>query len=218
MTGTCARTARNAPVRLVAMTCDQSSTERSANGFKAPTAPALLNAMSRAPKVSTAALTATTWVLAIPTSPVTDIARPPRRSISATKLSSRRARRAHTTSCAPSAAKSLAASRPIPELAPVTIATFPSKSPMALVLVPPGAWRLPSRTPHKRPGSCAILAGRAEDEGGATAKSVAMHGEYFGISGVWSRNGVILAIHAQTRELQAGGLTECGPTYQSPEQ
>jgi hypothetical protein len=48
----------------------------------------------------------------------------PNLAISATRLSNCCRRRAATTTLAPSAANSLAAARPMPELAPVTMATL----------------------------------------------------------------------------------------------
>ena len=53
-----------------------------------------------------------------------DLAAPPLALISATRLASSDSRRAPTTTLAPSAAKSFAVARPMPELAPVTMATL----------------------------------------------------------------------------------------------
>jgi hypothetical protein len=65
------------------------------------------------------------------TSHTTATASPPFDLISSTSSSSKFARRAVATTAAPSSAKRTAQARPIPELAPVTIAARPSRIPMA---------------------------------------------------------------------------------------
>src|SRR5438046_4858081 len=75
------------------------------------------------PKVSTVRATAWSTCAASPTSHATASARcPSARTASATPSSSGR-RRLHTTTCAPTFASSIATARPMPWLAPVTIAT-----------------------------------------------------------------------------------------------
>src|SRR6266850_1211504 len=75
------------------------------------------------PNVSTVRATAWSTCAASPTSHATASARrPSARTASATPSSSGR-RRLHTTTCAPTFASSIATARPMPWLAPVTIAT-----------------------------------------------------------------------------------------------
>ena len=85
--------------------------------------PALLTRMSRPPKFSTAAATAASAVAACDTSPTTAVIRPSSVASSETEgwMSS-------TTMLAPRSCKRRTISLPIPPAAPVTIATFPSKS------------------------------------------------------------------------------------------
>src|SRR6267378_7389530 len=79
--------------------------------------------MSMRPNVSTVRATAWSTWRASPTSQATASARRPSARTAVTTGSSASARRLQTTTCAPTRASSTAIARPIPWLAPVTIAT-----------------------------------------------------------------------------------------------
>ncbi len=95
--------------------------------------PALLKAMSRPPNVPTASSTERLGVgfVARRRRPMRR-AEPPASTISATSVSSSASRRAATMTLAPCSANSFAVAWPMPELAPVTMATFPMRLNMML--------------------------------------------------------------------------------------
>ncbi len=112
---------------ITANTASQSPGAISASGAMGPTVPALLKAISSPPNSSFAAATSVAWVRASDTSPATQCAFPPNAAISCATLSRPASPRAFSTSDAPSRAKSNAAARPIPDDAPVMIATLSFK-------------------------------------------------------------------------------------------
>src|SRR5262249_34685455 len=101
---------------------------RHAGGAEGP--PALLSATSSPPKRSTASRTSAAANPSSRTSPASGMASPPSPVISAASASISAARRAPSTTFAPSRANSFAAGWPMPELAPATIATFLSRADM----------------------------------------------------------------------------------------
>jgi hypothetical protein len=116
-----------ADVRLTSNVSRQPASEISAAGAISPSVPALLKAISSPPKDVTASSVRAGGMRSSAMSPAKATASPPSSAISAMRRSSSEARRAVTTSFAPSRAKSFAAARPMPELAPVMIAVFPSR-------------------------------------------------------------------------------------------
>ncbi len=118
--------ARKALVRLVSSVSRQPSAEIEDISPIAPRTPALLKAASRPPKRRTASLVSASCRDSSRTSPARIAASPPIAAISSASAASAFSFRAVTTTFAPSRAKSSAAARPIPELAPVMIAVFPS--------------------------------------------------------------------------------------------
>src|SRR6185312_11584175 len=122
---------KNALVRLVSTASRHPAIGISVVGPIAPSVPALLKLMSSPPNVDTAASTARFAVDSSFTSPTTAIARPPAPSMRATRSFNSACLRATTTTLAPSLANKRAAACPMPELAPVTIATFLAKTPIS---------------------------------------------------------------------------------------
>lgn len=94
---------------------------------------ALLTSTSTRPHVSMVKAPSARAASALPTSAERAMARPPAFSMSVTTASSSAFRRPFTTTIAPSAARSFAASRPMPVPEPVTIATWPSSVRMPTV-------------------------------------------------------------------------------------
>ena len=134
---------RKALVRLMAMVSVQPCADTPVVGPISPKVPALLNAMSSPPNRSVASATSDAASSSERTSPASATATPPAASISATTLASSASRRAASTTLAPSWANSLAVARPIPVLAPVTIATLPFKRCMSKSSALPAAPAVP---------------------------------------------------------------------------
>ena len=116
------------PRRLIALTRSKISAGSSAASLGGTWMPALLNAMSSRPNVSTAAFTMAATLSSSETSHGT-----PSTWWPAALSSSAAARRVVSlmsarTTAAPASAKARAVARPMPELAPVTRATCPAKS------------------------------------------------------------------------------------------
>src|SRR5579871_3956686 len=124
---TAARAQRKTPRRLTAMIASQSSSEVSSSGFEcAPAIAALATNTSSRPRLraratirSTSATSDTSASRCSPRSPSSSaVEGPPSRGSG---------ERSATITWAPSSAKRRAIARPIPELAPVTTATLPSR-------------------------------------------------------------------------------------------
>src|SRR5215813_1586510 len=88
--------------------------------------------MSRPPKASTAPPTMASTPAGVPASAAMAMALPPAPAISAITASAFAPSRSATATCAPRAANPMAVARPIPEPAPDTSATLPSKRMSAL--------------------------------------------------------------------------------------
>src|SRR5215217_7684349 len=119
--------ATNAPRRFTATRRSHSSSVISWAGLTGCSMPALLKAMSRPPKRSTVAASAASICSLLVTSHATATAWPPACSIRRAVSSTPSAAMSATTTPAPSRANARAAARPMPLVAPVTKATFPSK-------------------------------------------------------------------------------------------
>ncbi len=117
----------NGPRRLVPNTVSMSSMDilwaRWASGT-----PALLTRIVTVPSARSACSTTSRMLSVSVMSRRMPTARPPAASISATTSSSRSGRRPLTATAAPAAASTRAKRRPRPEVAPVTRATWPSRS------------------------------------------------------------------------------------------
>src|SRR5207249_9159038 len=113
---------RNTPVRFVATIASHSDRGRSSSGERIRY-PALLTRISMRPNALRVCATAPSTCRASPTSHATASARRPSARTRPATGSSASLRRLHTTTSAPTRASSTAIARPIPWLAPVTIAT-----------------------------------------------------------------------------------------------
>src|SRR4051794_9113511 len=121
------------PRRLTAMARSQTSTSMvwmSRSRGMMPVSAALLCRQSTRPKCSTVAATIALTELSSDTSQVMAMAWPPPASISRPVSSADEPLTSTTTTSAPSDDRRRAVVRPIPEPAPVTIATLPSSSPI----------------------------------------------------------------------------------------
>ena len=140
MRGTAYLHASIAPRALTAIERSQVSTSRSTTVMSfecidASVSAALLCSTCRAPHVSTAAATIARTSASIAMSVQIANDSPPEARIWAATASAPGPFRSATTTLAPSRAIVIADTRPIPDAAPVTIATFPSSRPA--VIVPP---------------------------------------------------------------------------------
>jgi hypothetical protein len=115
---------RNIPFRLTASTESHVDSSVSATGLPNASIPALLNATSSLPKAATVCDTAFAQSSAFETSVLMKMASPPALRISSATLCPSSCLREAIATFAPSFAKSKAVVRPIPELPPVTSATF----------------------------------------------------------------------------------------------
>lgn len=120
---------RNTPVRSTSTIRCHSSVASSASGVRDCSTPALLNARSSRPKVSTVRSSAARTSSSRVTSQVSASARPPSVSISRAVSRTPSSGTPATATAAPSAAKARAVARPMPMPlpAPVTKATCPAK-------------------------------------------------------------------------------------------
>jgi hypothetical protein len=116
------------PRRLIAVTRSNASADSSAASLTGSWIPALLNAMSSRPNRSTlAASIAATWSSSATSQRTARTECPASASSSAADVKSDWLMSASTTA-APASANARAVDRPMPELAPVTRATWPVKS------------------------------------------------------------------------------------------
>src|SRR5882762_5974786 len=122
-----------APTRLMRSTSAKSAAAISTSAARRRTA-AELTRMSTPPCSRAAAATSRSTSASLETSPLTALAWPPDLAMASTTSASGSGRRPKTTTRAPSLAKRMAAARPIPVPAPVTIATLPSS--VAIVVAP----------------------------------------------------------------------------------
>src|SRR5271170_7343287 len=116
------------PLRLMLMTRSQSSSDWLMIAAVLPSIPALLNATSSLPNFSTAFFTRFSTSEAFDTSVFTNKASPPAARTNSTLSFPSVSRLPATTTFAPAFAKSIAVSRPIPDVPPVTSAVLPSNS------------------------------------------------------------------------------------------
>src|SRR3954454_9894430 len=118
---------RNGPRRLTRRISSNVSTSHSCTGTHvAVSMPALLTSVSSPPSAATAPSTTVRAPSTSDTSPTAATAVPPAATISSTVRCVRSGSRPPTATAAPSRAKRVATSRPIPLDAPVTSARFPS--------------------------------------------------------------------------------------------
>jgi hypothetical protein len=117
---------------------------------------ALFTAKSSRPNRSTVRATRASTCAALETSVATNSAGAPRASISRAAASPRSAPRAAITTDAPRLANANAVARPIPELPPVTSATFPRIS-ISQAYADVGQASRPARAPPRPAASRAVL-------------------------------------------------------------
>ena len=116
------------PPTCTAMVRAKTSASKSTTGVMFPGVPALLTMMSSRPKRPTAWSTSALTSASTVTSARTKTARSPR---AAARASPSASRRPASTTLAPSAMNFSAIAAPMPLVAPVTIATLPSRIPMS---------------------------------------------------------------------------------------
>src|SRR5713226_9451479 len=116
------------PLRLMSIVRSQFSSDCSAIDIQLPSIPALLKAISKRPNFSSVFWTSASTSAACDTSVFTNRPSPPAARTRSMVSFPSTSRRPATTTLAPAFAKSTAASRPIPDVPPVTIPTLPCNS------------------------------------------------------------------------------------------